>query len=379
MMQIFFEALRKIARMQSGYFRELLHALQYRRSTGNESSRPVNAGVLLGLVADSEVFNFGCGDVGGMEMKLVQYEVVETQETASEIPEGVKGIGAPELWAQGITGAGVTVAVLDTGVAGHPDLSGRILGGRSFVGNDPADYTDGHGHGTHIAGIIASIENGLGVVGVAPGVKVLVGKVLGDKGPGRIGWVVEGIRWAADWTGPENERVSIISMSLASQKDYPELHEAVRYAVGKGILVVCSAGNEGDADADTDEYAYPAVYPEVMTVGAINTLRMDFPFFTNSNGEVDLVAPGVGIMSTYLNNSYAKLSGTSMAAPHVAGAAALIIQQFCKEHGRRPLQAELYNELIRRTVTVKGERRIEGNGLLQLLADRGKADPAGVA
>jgi major intracellular serine protease len=316
--------------------------------------------------------------VGLLEMKLIPFDVVETFEETSEVPEGVKEIKAPDLWAKGITGTGVVVAVLDTGMAPHSDLQGRIIGGRNFTSTNAEDYTDRHGHGTHVAGTIAAIANGQGVVGVAPESRILVGKVLGDDGRGTFDGIVSGIRWAADWSGPNGENVTIISMSLGGSVDYPDLHEAIRYAVSKGILVICAAGNEGDNNADTDEYAYPAAYPEVVAVGAVNTFWMEIPNFSNSNGEVDLVAPGVGISSTYLNDAYAKMSGTSMAAPHAAGAAALVLQLFDSRYGRRPTEAELYAQLIRRTQDLGKDRRLQGNGLINLLIDSGKPAPESV-
>ena len=129
------------------------------------------------------------------------------------------------------------------------------------------------------------------------------------------------------------------------------------------ILVVCAAGNEGDNNSSTDEYSYPGAYNEVISVGSID-YKKTAARFTDSNKEVDLLAPGVNIVSTYLNNSYAMLSGTSMATPHVTGALALLIEWSTKEFGRRLTEAELYGQLIKNTETLDMARSLQGNGLL---------------
>ena len=129
------------------------------------------------------------------------------------------------------------------------------------------------------------------------------------------------------------------------------------------ILVVCAAGNEGDNNSSTDEYSYPGAYNEVISVGSID-YKKTAARFTDSNKEVDLLAPGVNIVSTYLNNSYVMLSGTSMATPHVTGALALLIEWSTKEFGRRLTEAELYGQLIKNTETLDMARSLQGNGLL---------------
>lgn len=289
----------------------------------------------------------------------------------ADIPEGIKTIHAPELWAKGVDGSGVVVAVLDTGIAPHPELDARVIAGRDFTSS--GSYKDCHGHGTHVAGIVASTTKG-----VAPGAKLLIGKVLRDDGEGSYLGIIAGIRWAADWRGPAGERASVIVMSLGGPEDIQLLHNAIQYAVSSGVLVVCAAGNEGDGKGETDEYAYPAGYPEVVSVSAFNLDWMEPAGYSNSNAEVDIAAPGSGVLSTYLNGGYIKMSGTSMAAPHVAGGAALILQQFKQRYGREPLESELYAQIIRRAQRITGDPKREGNGLLNLLLDSGKPDPATV-
>jgi len=163
-------------------------------------------------------------------------------------------------------------------------------------------------------------------------------------------------------------RVRVISMSLGGRENSPELHKAIQEAISQEILVVCAAGNEGDGNDETDEFAYPGAYPEVVQVGSVN-LQKEISEFSNSNNAIDLVAPGEEILSTYLNNEFAVLSGTSMATPHVSGAAALIIEQCEKEFDRPLTEAEIYAQLIKRTISLNYSRRYQGNGVLNLDSD----------
>lgn len=295
-------------------------------------------------------------------VRVIPYKLIEENEAINEVPKGVELIQAPKLWNE-TKGKGVTVAVLDTGCdIKHPDLKDRIIGGRNFTDDDrsnPDIYHDYNGHGTHVAGTIAAQENETGVIGVAPEAGLLIVKVLNKAGSGKYDWIIQGIYYAIE------QKADIISMSLGGPNDVPELHAAIKAAVEKDILVVCAAGNEGDGDDSTNEFDYPGCYNEVVSVGAIN-LERDSSDFTNSNNEIDLVAPGEGILSTYLNGKYATLSGTSMSAPHVSGALALI-KTYANKHFERPLsEPELYAQLIRRTVPLGNSPKLEGNGLVYL-------------
>ncbi|WP_456272201.1 S8 family peptidase [Bacillus sp. AK031] len=299
-------------------------------------------------------------------VRLIPYVKEEIMETASEMPAGVDLVQAPQLWTTGIKGSGMTIAVLDTGCdLTHPDLEGRITGIRNFTSDDGGaedNVTDYNGHGTHVAGTIAAIENGQGVVGVAPEANLLIIKVLaGEGGSGKYDWIVDGIQYAID------QGVDIISMSLGGPTDYPPLHEVIQQAVDKNIPVVCAAGNEGDENAETDEFSYPACYNEVISIGAIDFDRKS-SYFTNSNNEVDLVAPGEYILSTIPGGKYAKFSGTSMSAPHVSGALALIKILEQNNFDRKLSECELYAQLVRRTIPLSYPKTLEGNGLLYLTA-----------
>ncbi len=295
-------------------------------------------------------------------VRVIPYKFIQENVDVNEVPKGIELIQAPKIWSE-TKGKGMTIAVLDTGCdVNHPDLQDRIIGGRNFTDDDnsnPDIYKDYNGHGTHVSGTIAAQENETGVVGVAPEANLLIVKVINKNGSGQYEWIINGLNYAIE------QNVDVISMSLGGPADVPELHDAIKEAVKNNILVVCAAGNEGDGDESTDEFAYPGSYNEVISVGAIN-LDRDSSEFTNSHNEIDVVAPGEDILSTYLNGKYATLSGTSMSAPHVSGALALI-KDFANRHFERELsEPELYAQLIRRTVPLGNSPKLEGNGLVYL-------------
>lgn len=303
-----------------------------------------------------------------IEMKLVAFDYDEKSNKAltdyiitqnGYIPMGVNMINAPILWRQGYKGEGITIAVIDSGCSSHPDLKNNIIGGKNFTQEDDGNtdiFEDYKGHGTHVAGTIAG--NGH-ILGVAPNSKLLILKVLDKNGNGNMLNVVSAINYAIQ------QKVDIISMSLGCPIDMPQLKSAVDKALSKGILVVCACGNSGDNLAYTCEIDYPAYYNEVISVGAIDNTRVNAKF-SNSNKEIDLVAPGVNIISTGLNNGYASLDGTSMATPHVTGALALLKQKSTHEFGRALTETELYAQLIKNTIDLNLEKGVQGNGMLFL-------------
>lgn len=303
-------------------------------------------------------------------MHLIPYRVEAIQAVAPQIPEGVRMIEAPEVWEAAEKGKGNVIAILDTGCQpDHPDLQDRIIGGQNFTPDydgDAENFQDNNGHGTHVAGTAAaSLKEGGAIAGVAPEAKLLILKVLSGEGGGDYASIINGIHYALDWEGPNGEKTSVISMSLGGPQDIPELYAAVKRAVDAGVPVVCAAGNEGDASPETDEYAYPGAYGEVIQVGAVD-FNKKIASFSNTNNEVDLVAPGVNIYSAYPGSKYATLSGTSMATPHISGALALIRNIAEKEFDRQLTEGELYAQLVRRTVPLGYAKTAEGNGLLSL-------------
>lgn len=220
-------------------------------------------------------------------------------------------------------GAGIGVAVLDTGIdTDHEDL--KVLGGRRFylrgltLRSDDL-YDDGNGHGTHVAGTIAALDNDIGVVGVAPAVNLYAVKVLGDNGSGSTSAIIAGIEWVRD-----KGDISIINMSLGSSLYSYAFDQACKNAYLDGILIVASAGNSGNDAGTGNTVGYPAKYDSVIAVAASDSSD-ERAYFSSTGPDVDLIAPGVNILSTVPGNLYEDgWSGTSMASPHVAGAAALV-------------------------------------------------------
>jgi major intracellular serine protease len=297
------------------------------------------------------------------QAKLMPFTVKEVTEAASEIPYGVRQIQAPDLWDKGEKGSGIVIAILDTGIdREHPDLKNQILDGRNFTRGDRDDFEDRNGHGTHVAGTIAGEENGSGVVGVAPEAKLLIGKVLDDQGSGSYQGIIDGIEWATKWRGANQERVRIISMSLGGTYNDPRMEKAILKAVSKGILVVVASGNEGDADESTYERSYPALYRECVTVAACDESGK-LADFSNNHKDVDIIAAGVDVLSTYPKSKYAVLSGTSMATPHISGALALIIATGEKQFKRELTESEIFALLTKTSCSLGFEKSSEGNGL----------------
>jgi subtilisin family serine protease len=249
----------------------------------------------------------------------------------STLDVSVPQVGGPQAWAAGYTGAGMTVAVLDTGVdTSHPDLAGQIADTRSFVPGE--GMTDVAGHGTHVASTIAgtgAASDGL-YKGVAPGAKLLVGKVLGDDGYGQDSWIIAGMEWAAS-------QAKVVSMSLGdpslTSKDDPMAQAVDRISEQTGALFVIAAGNTGTEGSVSS----PGTADDALTIGAVddNDQRAYFssmgPRSGDSGMKPDMSAPGVDITAARSKDSYGEgmyttMSGTSMATPHVAGAAAIVLQ-----------------------------------------------------
>lgn len=299
--------------------------------------------------------------------KLVPFEVKAVNTSAAEIPYGIRQIQAPDLWDKGEQGEGIVIAILDTGIdRDHPDLKNQIIAGRNFSGGDKEDFNDGNGHGTHVAGTIAAENNQWGVVGVAPKAKLLIGKVLDDSGSGSYKSIIDGIEWATKWRGENQERVRIISMSLGGTYNDPRMERAILKAVSKGILVVVASGNEGNNlesnGEETYEISYPALYNECITVAACDEAGK-LAEFSNTHLQVDVIAAGVDVLSTYPKSQYAVLSGTSMATPHISGALALIIATGERQFKRTLTESEIFALLAKTSCSLGYEKSSEGNGL----------------
>lgn len=229
---------------------------------------------------------------------------------------GVGAINAPDVW--GVTqGDGITVAVVDTGVsADNPDLAGQVLPGINLL-NNTTDASDDHGHGTHVAGTIAAIaNNGIGVAGVAPHAKILPIKVLDSSGSGTNETIANGILEAV------RRGARVINLSLGGTDDSQTIRGAIAQAESAGVVVVCAAGNDGNT-----ENFFPAACDGTIAVGALDHSNQR-AYFSNYGNYVNIAAPGVNIGSLGFQGGIASMSGTSMAAPHVAGTAALLLSAF---------------------------------------------------
>jgi subtilisin family serine protease len=255
----------------------------------------------------------------------------------------------------------VDIAIIDTGIdLDHPDLNvvsstncARSLGAcRDGQGND------GHGHGSHVAGIAAALDNSYGVVGVAPGARLWAVKVMSDKGTGYLSWIIKGI----DWVTAHAASIEVANMSLAWYGYSSAAHTAIKNSVAKGVVYFAAAGNDStdvygpDGTFGTEDDICPAAFPEVAAISALNDTDgawggtggtseygnddslASFSNFSRSVAQgnpvdspgmaIDLMCPGVNIYSTYKNGGYTTFSGTSMASPHASGLAALHIAQY---------------------------------------------------
>lgn len=267
----------------------------------------------------------------------------ELHAFAQTTPTGIKRVGAAVPTSN--IGSGITVAVLDTGIdVSHPDLASAIVATKSCSSGRPGAKDD-NGHGTHVAGTIAARNNSIGVLGVAPGVGLAAVKVLDKNGSGTWSSIICGIDWVTANTARYNIKVANMSLGGSGVSDNncgfsnnDPLHMALCNSRNAGVTYVVAAGNSAANTSAT----VPAGYDDaVITVsaladsdgaaggaGAATSYGPDdtFATFSNFGSAVDIAAPGVSIYSSYKGGTYATLSGTSMASPHVAGAAALYIK-----------------------------------------------------
>jgi subtilisin family serine protease len=221
-------------------------------------------------------------------------------------------IGLPEGWSQVPEGSQVTVAVIDSGVClSHPDLQGRFVAGYDFVDDDETPQ-DEMGHGCGVAGIIAANpDNGEGIVGVAPNAMIMPLRVLGADGRGDYSSIASAIVYAV------NNGADVINLSLAGTVPSQLMADTIEYAIENGVIVVAASGNYG-----TDRPYYPAAFPSVVAVGSIDS-NLQRSRFSNYGDHVTVTAPGRDILTTTPDGGYVMSSGTSFAAPHVAGLAAI--------------------------------------------------------
>jgi subtilisin len=307
------------------------------------------------ITADDITGTDGAAGLGGT--------IRTTSDPTERIQPGIRRIGARAPSVELLTTAGMSVdadvAILDTGIQrDHPDLN--VVGGYNCTSGNRDKWDDNEGHGTHVAGIVGALDNRIGVTGVAPGVRLWSVKVLDQNGRGYISWLVCGVDWVTaqrDKANPTRPLIEVANMSLAftlpgandsscgTKASDDMLHVAICRSVGRGIVYVVAAGNE----SHNVRTVRPAAYDEVITVSALADYdgrggahgypaescpywspEPDdaFTSFSNYGADVDLIAPGKCILSTYLHGRYAWMSGTSMATPHVTGAAVLYRAMF---------------------------------------------------
>jgi subtilisin family serine protease len=294
-------------------------------------------------------------DGGGDNVIVITPAEPSTQEF---YPWGLDAIHVPNVHEEnpGLKGAGVMVAILDTGIdMNHPDLSKSLKGGyNALAGQDPRNYQDDNGHGTHMAGIIAARKNRLGVVGAAYQAQIVAVKVLDQYGNGRLSDLINGLGWI------HTNKIKVVNMSLGFSEDNPLLERAIKRLYEAGVIMVASVGNQGitcaqdgggddgggddgggdDGGGDSGcqpapgGVNYPARYPWVISVAAMNGDNK-VTGYSQSGPKVDVAAPGGSksgprVFSTNNGGGYGWGSGTSQAAAHVSGAITLALQKKSK-------------------------------------------------
>jgi subtilisin family serine protease len=316
------------------------------------------------------------------EVTSLTHAGMSANGSAEYFPWGVAHIGVPNVQQQQPkpNGAGVTVAVLDTGIdCAHPELQENLVSYKGFSahpGTDPCD--DDHGHGTHVAGIIAAALDQEGIIGVGPQGKLAPVKVLDHKAKGFCSDVIAGIQWVY------NKGIRLLNMSFGFTEDCVPLKKAIKRQYGKGNIMVASAGNCGSAgfgdeggdgggdppetcDPSQFDVTFPAAYPEVIAVAA-TTIHDEMAYYSRVGSAMDVSAPGGDnasgpIPSTAPGGGYALKSGTSMAAAHVSGTVMLALQ-------RKPmLSFTQVRDLLQSTASsINGSKDEKGAGLIDVEA-----------
>lgn len=254
-------------------------------------------------------------------------------------------------------GEGVVVAVIDTGCdLYHDDIKNNLLNGINII-DSKKDPEDDNGHGTHVSSTIAAENNNIGMLGVAPKTKIRPVKVLDKKGNGSSASIAKGVKWAID------QNVDIITMSLGSKYNDPQIYETIKEAYKKNIIVFCAAGNSGEKE----QIMYPAKYKETIAIGAIDE-HFQRTSFTCSGEELDFLAPGHNIFGAVPGNKYAMMSGTSMSNPFAVGCASLLISKLKKEN--KKYSTEYIRDIFKyNTIDVLNEnhrnKKYQGYGIIR--------------
>lgn len=357
-------------------------------SRGAKTTIALRSDVMHSLRGASQIEEWGQTGAFEAEIDASEIEVLrrDPRVRAVSIDEGGQGamleslplVGMDLVRAQGLDGNGITVAVLDTGIdTDHPDFAGRIVAQQCYC--DKGDGTgccpggdtarsgagaaeDDHGHGTHVTGIIAS-GGVVAPMGIAPKAKIVSVKVMDAANSFRsFTQIFRGLQWVLD----EHPEVAVINMSLGSFARFSSaacgdaaialgMEPVITTLRGRGILITASSGNQADLTGTT----LPACMVPVLAVGATYDAAMNYvngvcsetgakrdevTCFTNSTDSIDLVAPGAMIVSSFKNGGFVSMAGTSMAAPHVAGAIALMRQQ-----GKSKVSADEIESILKTT------------------------------
>ena len=250
---------------------------------------------------------------------------------AAEVPWGIRRVDAPAAWAV-TKGDGVKVAVIDTGIdCNHPDLKPNCAGGYNALDSKKPPMDDNE-HGTHVAGTIAGVLDGKGVVGVAPKARLYAVKVLDKDGAGGLSSIIKGLIWAG------NNKMDVANMSLGAPMGTIFMRAALKYATVRGVAVFAAAGNDGGS------VNYPGAYPEAITVSALAPNETIAKFSSRGN-QVAFIAPGVDVKSSVPGGGYDSYAGTSMATPHMAGLGALAVARGA--HGEAAVRAALRRAAVK--------------------------------
>jgi len=297
-------------------------------------------------------------------MRLPPY-IIHDITPQAERPWNLDQVAAPAFWPQS-KGGGAVVAIIDTGLdVNHPEFAGRVFKPKNFTTIDTELVSDVVGHGTHVAGIIAGES-----CGVAPEARIMPLKVFPDdpKDKNAGMYINNAYLHLLDYNrkAPAADKVVAVNCSFGGEMYDPYMAYLIRRLVDTGVTVVVSAGNAGDGDPETYEvWSFPAYIWECLTVGAMNQDGTSAAY-SNSFDGIDLAAPGTLIHSAWPGGGHKAISGTSMAAPHVTGAMALIYGMWRRREGVWPTEEQAVKVLLKHIRKVKLDSRLVGEGVLDL-------------
>lgn len=270
-------------------------------------------------------------------------------------PYYIKKLRIDEIHELGYMGEGIKIVIIDSGADyKHLELENKISYGINLTtenDNNYFDYKDNSGHGTGVLGEIVKI---------APKSQIIIIKAMNKDGSGKLSDIIKALNFAISM------KPNIINMSIGTKIHNSDIEKMINKAVENNISVVCAAGNDGDGESNTREFAYPAYYQSSISVGAM-TKDCKPSFFSNTNGLIDLITFGEEIESIYPNDRYGTASGTSQACPIVTGVMALMLQ-FLREQNKEEIkEMDLYEYMIENTKSIRGvDKNSQGNGYLCL-------------